>query len=152
MRVRKLTYQGAAYVARFATAVRRLVGRSGRVRRGRGAKSRGAHLRGDPDCVGSEHTLKRKSEGPTRFEPAPNFGKLTGMIRDRCDGTFSCLRPSYQPDEKPADMSEADCRWMLMDGHVERCNLHRANNYSPSGKTRPMRVKCAEGDCPPPTV
>ena len=44
-----------------------------------------------------------KSEGPTRFEPAPNFGKLTGMIRDRCDGTFSCLRPSYQPDEKPAD-------------------------------------------------
>ena len=39
-------------------------------------------------------------------------------------------------DEKkqPADMSEADCHWMLIDDHVDLCNLHRANNCSPSGK------------------
>ena len=74
-----------------------------------------------------------KSEGPTRFEPGANFGKLTGMIRDRYDDIFSNLRFSNQPDEKPAGMSEADYRWMLIDDHVELYNVHRANGYSPSG-------------------
>ena len=65
------------------------------------------------------------------IEPAA-FGMKTGMTRDRYDDIFSNLRFSDQPKEKPADMTEAEYRWLLIDGFIERFNDHRAARLHPS--------------------
>ena len=65
---------------------------------------------------------------------APNFGKKTGMSRNRWDAIWLNYWFSYQPPVKPAGMSEADYRWMLVDDNIKNFNEHRAKTYFPSDK------------------
>ena len=73
------------------------------------------------------------TEPTSKYVPAARFGEITGMGRDRFDDIFSCLTFSYQPEVKPADMSHADYRWLLVDGFVDNINRHRVNCFHCSG-------------------
>ena len=72
------------------------------------------------------------TNSPSKYIEPAAFGKKTGMTRDRYDEIFSNLRFSDQPKEKPADMTEAEYRWLLVDGFIERFNDHRAARLHPS--------------------
>ena len=67
----------------------------------------------------------------SRHIPAPCFGR-TGMSRDRFDDIFTHLRFCSQPENCPTGMSSEDYRWLLVDGHVDAFNKHRATNFNPS--------------------
>lgn len=68
---------------------------------------------------------------PSKYIPAPSFGK-TGMSRDRFDDLWKCLRWSYQPSERPHEMTSEQYRWMLVDDFVNTFNEHRAATVQPS--------------------
>jgi Transposase IS4 len=55
----------------------------------------------------------------------PEFGTLTGMIRDRFDLLFSMIRWSFQPAEMPEGYTSEKYRWMLLDNFVHEFNEHR---------------------------
>ena len=67
----------------------------------------------------------------SKYVPAFRLGQLSGMSRCRFDEIWSCLRWSYQPEERPDDMMHATYRWMLVDGFVDRFNAHRASKFFP---------------------
>lgn len=66
-----------------------------------------------------------------KYVPAAAFG-ATGMSRDRFDEIFSNLRFCRPPPSCPHGMSSEDYRWMMVDGHVESFNDHRAKHVVPS--------------------
>ena len=43
--------------------------------------------------------------------------------------SFSC-----QPDERPDEVNDVEYRWMLVDEFIKSINLHRQQNFAPSGK------------------
>jgi Transposase IS4 len=51
----------------------------------------------------------------SKYEYAPQFGTLTGMVRDRFDFLFQMIRFSFQPAERPDGMTSKKYRWMLLD-------------------------------------
>ena len=67
----------------------------------------------------------------SKYVPAFRLGQLAGMSWCRFDEIWSCLRWSYQPEERPNDMMHSAYRWMLVDGFVDRFNVHRASKFFP---------------------
>ena len=67
----------------------------------------------------------------SKYIPAFKLGQLSGMSRCRFDEIWSCLRWSYQPEERPDNMTHSAYRWMLVDEFVDRFNAHRATNFFP---------------------
>jgi hypothetical protein len=68
---------------------------------------------------------------PSKYVAAAGLGK-TGMARTRFDDLWRYLVWSEQPRVRPNDMSHEKHRWMLVDGFVDRYNLHREANFVPS--------------------
>jgi hypothetical protein len=68
-----------------------------------------------------------------KYLPAPKFGQ-TGMSRRRFDELWKYVRWSEQPSNKPDEMSSSAYHWLLIDGFVERFNLHRVENFTPSDR------------------
>jgi len=72
------------------------------------------------------------SKSQHKYKPAADFGTKTGMSRKRFDDLWSSIRFSYQPDERPADKSHQQYRWMLVDDFINAFNDHRASMFEPS--------------------
>jgi len=66
-----------------------------------------------------------------KYIPAPDFGK-TGMSRQRFDDLWRYMEWSYQPVERPQDMSSERYRWCLIQDFLDRINEHRVNYFHPS--------------------
>jgi Transposase IS4 len=79
----------------------------------------------------NRHDLWRSSPRNPCIPPA-RFGEKTGLSRNRCNDIWRHLRWSYQPKQKPEEMSWEKYRWMLVDGHVTRFKEHRENSFYPS--------------------
>ena len=75
-----------------------------------------------------------KAKSASRLIDPPNFGCRTGMVRDRFDHLWSCIRFSDQTDEREEGMTSMAHRWMLVDDFVTAFNEYRASNYSPSDR------------------
>jgi hypothetical protein len=69
----------------------------------------------------------------SRFHASPCFGK-TGMVRNRFDDIWSCMRFSYQPPQRPASMDHEDYRWKLVQDFVSYYNDHREEQFTPSDR------------------
>ena len=69
---------------------------------------------------------------PEKYEPAPNFGRRTGMSRNRFEEITRCIRYSYQHDERPDEVTSEQYRWMLVDDFITNYNNHRAECFKPS--------------------
>jgi Transposase IS4 len=67
----------------------------------------------------------------SKYETAPCFGR-TNMSRVRFDDIWTCLRWSEQPSDRTDGMSSERYRWLLVDGFVDRFNVHRAKTFVPS--------------------
>lgn len=78
---------------------------------------------------GNRQTLWR-TKTSRRYMFAPNFGKA--MARHRFEELHRYIVWSFQPPERDPGMSLEQWRWMRVSGWVERFNLHRKENYSPS--------------------
>ena len=63
--------------------------------------------------------------------PALDFGK-TGMSRQQFDDMWRFMEWSYQPPERPDDMTSEHYRWRLIQDFIDRINEHRVNHFSPS--------------------
>ena len=74
-----------------------------------------------------------KSGSEYKYQPSYGFG-ATGLTRMRWEDIWQSLCFSKQPVERPANMTHADHRWMLVDDFVTHFNSHRATNYFPSEK------------------
>ena len=59
------------------------------------------------------------SEPSFKYMPAPNFGR-TGMSRHRYEEIWSCIRFSFQPQERPPGTSHERWRWMLVEDFCSR--------------------------------
>lgn len=70
--------------------------------------------------------------GFTRLVPPPNFGITTGMSRHRFDNLWRYMVWSYQPKERPNDMSHEEWRWMLVQDFINNFNNHREAFYFPT--------------------
>ena len=78
-------------------------------------------------CTRYEFTSRASlwsTTGPSKYVSAAGFGK-TGMSRKRFDDLWRYLVWSEQLPVRPEGMSHEKHRWMLVDGFVDRYNLHR---------------------------
>ena len=71
---------------------------------------------------------------PSKYLPAYAFGEKTGMSRNRFDALFRYVTWSFQPKERPEEMSSEDYRWMMVDDHVDLFNAHCKEYCSPLWK------------------
>ena len=67
-----------------------------------------------------------------RFIPAPNLGHTTGMSRQRFDTLWRYMVWSYQPVQRPLEVSHEEWRWMLVQDFVDNFNQHRETFYEAS--------------------
>jgi hypothetical protein len=82
-------------------------------------------------CRNRRELWKEKSK--YKYQPVFDMGQ-TGMTRHRWDDIWTCIRFSYQPEERDPEMDHADWRWKMIDDFVKNFNDHRASNYYPSDK------------------
>jgi hypothetical protein len=68
----------------------------------------------------------------TKYVPAPSFGNLTGMSKNRFDDIWSCVVWSFQQKDRPEDMTHEAHRWMLVEDFVDNFNEHRKKYVKPS--------------------
>jgi len=67
-----------------------------------------------------------------KYVPAPAFGKMTGMARDRFDDIWNNIVWSTQAKERADDESHEGHRWKLVEDHVKNINEHRKKYFKPS--------------------
>jgi hypothetical protein len=70
------------------------------------------------------------TEAFSKYLPAFAFGRL-GMTRNRFEAIWSCLRFSYQPEQRPEEMPTEEWRWMLVDDFVAMFNSFREKKFFP---------------------
>ena len=69
----------------------------------------------------------------SKHVPAPDLNS-TGMKRHRFEEIWAALQFSFQPELRPEGMSDAEYRWLLVDGFVEIFNKYRAETFHPGGR------------------
>jgi Transposase IS4 len=69
------------------------------------------------------------TKGFTRLVPPANFGRVTGMSRQRFDDLLRHMVWSEQPKERPPEMSHEEWRWSLVQDFVDNFNDHREAFY-----------------------
>jgi hypothetical protein len=70
------------------------------------------------------------AESMCKYIPSPKFGRI--MPRERWHVLFKHLVWSYQPTERPEDMSCENYRWMLVQDFVDNINEHRRRYFHPA--------------------
>ena len=66
-----------------------------------------------------------------KYIPAPSFGN-TGMVRQQFDDLMKHLTFSFQPKQRPDDMTSEEYRWLRIGDFVSAFNQHREGNFLPS--------------------
>ena len=67
----------------------------------------------------------------SKYIPAVALGEKTGMSRDRFNELLRFMQWSFQPGERPDEMSSEEYRWSLVQDFIDRFNEHRKKFMTP---------------------